>query len=293
MKPLREYLSPESLDAHIRRSLDEDFGTGPEAGDHSSLAALDNDLHGIAQLKAKEPLVFAGVAVADRVLKAVSPALQATWMVADGDALEAGGIAAEVRGPLRDLLGAERSLLNYVQRLSGVATVARSYAQCVADLRCQLLDTRKTTPGWRMLEKWAVQVGGARNHRVGLHDMVMLKDNHVDLAGGITAAVERTERYLREKGLERAVEVECRTLDEVREALSLPRVDRIMLDNFTPEQCREAVALNAGQKELEASGGITLGTLRQFAETGVDFISVGALTHSAPAVDLNFKARRC
>ncbi|MFZ9598210.1 MAG: nicotinate-nucleotide diphosphorylase, partial [Schleiferiaceae bacterium] len=139
MKPLREYLSPESLDAHIRRSLDEDFGTGPEAGDHSSLAALDNDFQGIAQLKAKEPLVFAGVEVAERVLKAVSPALQATWMVADGDALEAGGIAAEVRGPLRDLLGVERSLLNYVQRLSGVATVARSYAQCVADLPCQIL----------------------------------------------------------------------------------------------------------------------------------------------------------
>jgi nicotinate-nucleotide pyrophosphorylase (carboxylating) len=143
-----------------------------------------------------------------------------------------------------------------------------------------------------MLEKWAVQVGGAQNHRVGLHDMVMLKDNHVDLAGGITEAVRRTERYLHDQNLVRAVEVECRNLDDVREALALPRVDRIMLDNFTPEQCREAVALNGGQKELEASGGITRETLRRFAETGVDFISVGALTHSAPSVDLNFKAQR-
>ncbi|MCE2816504.1 MAG: carboxylating nicotinate-nucleotide diphosphorylase [Cryomorphaceae bacterium] len=292
MKLLREYLSSEALDAHIQRSLDEDLGTGPEAGDHSSQAALSNDFQGIAQLKAKQSLVFAGVDVANRVLRAVSPQLSATWYATDGDRCAPGDVVAEVRGPLRDLLGAERTLLNYVQRLSGVATVARSYVDLVSDLPCRILDTRKTTPGWRMLEKWAVQVGGAQNHRVGLHDMVMLKDNHVDLAGGITEAVRRTERYLHDQNLVRAVEVECRNLDDVREALALPRVDRIMLDNFTPEQCREAVALNGGQKELEASGGITRETLRRFAETGVDFISVGALTHSAPSVDLNFKAQR-
>jgi nicotinate-nucleotide pyrophosphorylase (carboxylating) len=292
MKPLSAYLDTADLDAHIQRSLHEDLGTGPGAGDHSSNAALPEGVQGCAELKAKQALCFAGRDVADRVLRAVSPDLSATWFAADGDLLNPGQVAAEVRGPLRALLGAERTLLNYVQRLSGVATQTRRYADQIADLPCALLDTRKTTPGWRMLEKWAVQVGGGRNHRVGLHDMVMLKDNHVDLAGGISEAVRRTETYLAERGLKRAVEVECRSLDDVREALALPDVDRIMLDNFAPDQCREAVALNAGQKELEASGGITLETLRSFAETGVHFISVGALTHSAPAVDLNFKARR-
>ncbi|MFM8564805.1 MAG: carboxylating nicotinate-nucleotide diphosphorylase [Bacteroidota bacterium] len=292
MKPLSAYLDTADLDAHIQRSLAEDLGTGPDAGDHSSSAALPEGVRGSAALKAKQFLVFAGRDVAERVLRAVSPELNVTWFAADGDQLNPGQVAAEVDGPLRDLLVAERTLLNYVQRLSGIATLTQQYVAQVADLPCTLLDTRKTTPGWRMLEKWAVQVGGARNHRIGLHDMVMLKDNHIDLAGGLTETVHRTEAYLAERGLHRAVEVECRSLDDVREALGLPRVDRIMLDNFTPDQCREAVALNAGRKELEASGGITRETLRSYAETGVHFISVGALTHSAPAVDLNFKVRR-
>jgi len=292
MKPLSQYLRTEQLQAHIARSLAEDLGQGPSAGDHSSAACLDPEAQGLGKLMAKEDLIFAGRDVAEFVLKAVNPGLQATWMVADGQRMAPGEVAAEVRGSLPDLLGAERTLLNYVQRLSGVATQSHRYASLIADLPCQLLDTRKTTPGWRMLEKWAVQAGGASNHRIGLHDMIMLKDNHIDLAGGITAAVERCERYLAAKALNLAIEVECRSLADVKEALGLPSVNRIMLDNFSPEDCRSAVKLIAGRKESEASGGITLGTLRTYAETGVGFISVGALTHSAPSVDLNFKTIR-
>ncbi len=292
MKPLSQYFRNEDLQAHIARSLAEDLGQGPSAGDHSSAACLDPEVQGLGKLMAKENLIFAGRDVAESVLRAVNPRLRATWMVKDGQRMVPGEVAAEVRGSLPDLLGAERTLLNYVQRLSGVATQSHRYASLIADLPCQLLDTRKTTPNWRMLEKWAVQAGGGSNHRIGLHDMIMLKDNHIDLAGGITAAVERCEHYLAAKELNLAIEVECRSLADVNEALGLPGVNRIMLDNFTPEQCCEAVALNGGQKELEASGGITRETLRRFAETGVDFISVGALTHSAPSVDLNFKAQR-
>ena len=284
MKPLSQYLRTEELQAHIARSLAEDLGQGPSAGDHSSAACLDPDVQGLGKLMAKEDLIFAGRDVAELVLNAVNPSLQATWMVKDGQRMEPGEVA--------DLLGAERTLLNYVQRLSAVATQSHRYASLIADLPCQLLDTRKTTPGWRMLEKWAVQAGGASNHRIGLHDMIMLKDNHIDLAGGITAAVERCERYLAAKALDLAIEVECRSLADVKEALGLPSVNRIMLDNFSPEDCHSAVQLIAGRKETEASGGITLSTLRTYAETGVGFISVGALTHSAPSVDLNFKTIR-
>ncbi|MEY3942269.1 MAG: carboxylating nicotinate-nucleotide diphosphorylase [Bacteroidota bacterium] len=291
MKPISAFLPPDELNAHILRSLAEDLGRGPEAGDHSSAACLDPNQQGIAQLKAKESLVLAGRDVVDAVLAAVDPGLRITWQCGDGDRLEAGRVAAEVRGPLPALLRAERTLLNYVQRLSGVATLTARYAAELQGLPCQLLDTRKTTPGWRALEKWAVQAGGGRNHRIGLFDMIMLKDNHIDLAGGITEAVRRTEDYLKRTGRNLAIEVECRSLADVDEALALPSVHRLMLDNFSPEDCRTAVARIAGRKETEASGGITLETLRSYAKTGVDFISVGALTHSARAVDLNFKVR--
>lgn len=291
MKPICDYLTEPELAAHIQRSLDEDLGRGPGSGDHSSAASLDPENQGIATLRAKESLVFAGCEVAEHVLQSVDPELRIHWAHRDGDQLEPGTAVAHVEGPLPSLLRAERTLLNYVQRLSGVATLTHSYSALIDDLPCKLLDTRKTTPGWRALEKWAVHVGGGRNHRIGLYDMVMLKDNHIDLAGGITQAVHRTERYLAERGLNLDIEVECRNVAEVQEALGLHGVTRIMLDNFTPDQCRTAVELVAGRKETEASGGITRGTLRAYAETGVTFISVGALTHSAPAVDLNFKAR--
>ena len=291
MKPIRDYLTEPELAAHIQRSLDEDLGRGPTSGDHSSAASLDPEYQGIATLRTKEPLVFAGCEVAEQVLHAVDPLLRINWAHRDGEHLEPGTAVAHVEGPLPSLLRAERTLLNYVQRLSGVATITQSYSALIADLPCKLLDTRKTTPGWRALEKWAVHVGGGSNHRIGLYDMVMLKDNHIDLAGGITQAVRRTERYLADRGLDLAIEVECRNLADVEESLGLESVTRIMLDNFTPDLCRAAVERIAGRKETEASGGITRETLRAYAETGVTYISVGALTHSAPAVDLNFKAR--
>lgn len=291
MKLIRDYLTEPELAAHIQRSLDEDLGCGPTSGDHSSAASLDPESQGIATLRTKESLVFAGCEVAENVLYAVDPLMRIVWAHRDGEHLEPGTAVAHVEGPLPSLLRAERTLLNYVQRLSGVATITHSYSALIADLPCQLLDTRKTTPGWRALEKWAVHVGGGSNHRIGLYDMVMLKDNHIDLAGGITQAVRRTERYLADRGLDLAIEVECRSLADVEESLGLESVTRIMLDNFTPDLCRTAVERIAGRKETEASGGITRETLRAYAETGVTFISVGALTHSAPAVDLNFKAR--
>ena len=291
MKPIRDYLTEPELAAHIQRSLDEDLGRGPTSGDHSSAASLDPEYQGVAALRAKESLVFAGCEVAEQVLHAVDPLLRINWAHRDGEHLEPGTAVAHVEGPLPSLLRAERTLLNYVQRLSGVATITQSYSALIADLPCKLLDTRKTTPGWRALEKWAVHVGGGSNHRIGLYDMVMLKDNHIDLAGGITHAVRRTERYLADRGLDLAIEVECRNLADVEESLGLESVTRIMLDNFTPDLCRTAVERIAGRKETEASGGITRETLRAYAETGVTYISVGALTHSAPAVDLNFKAR--
>ena len=291
MKPIRDYLTEPELADHIQRSLDEDLGRGPSSGDHSSAASLDPESQGIATLRTKEPLVFAGCEVAEQVLHAVDPLLRINWAHCDGEHLEPGTAVAHVEGPLPSLLRAERTLLNYVQRLSGVATITQSYSALIADLPCKLLDTRKTTPGWRALEKWAVHVGGGSNHRIGLYDMVMLKDNHIDLAGGITQAVRRTERYLADRGLDLAIEIECRSLADVEESLGLESVTRIMLDNFTPDLCRTAVERIAGRKETEASGGITLETLRAYAETGVTFISIGALTHSAPAVDLNFKAR--
>ena len=291
MKPIRDYLTEPELADHIQRSLDEDLGRGPSSGDHSSAASLDPEYQGIAALRTKESLVFAGCEVTEQVLHAVDPLLRIDWAHRDGEHLKPGTAVAHVEGPLPSLLRVERTLLNYVQRLSGVATITQSYSALIADLPCKLLDTRKTTPGWRALEKWAVHVGGGSNHRIGLYDMVMLKDNHIDLAGGITQAVRRTERYLADRGLDLAIEVECRNLADVEESLGLESVTRIMLDNFTPDLCRAAVERIAGRKETEASGGITRETLRAYAETGVTYISVGALTHSAPAVDLNFKAR--
>jgi len=225
------------------------------------------------------------------ILRRLDPEIEWVSMASDGDYLPSGTQLAEVKGRVHALLAGERLMLNFMQRLSGVATQAYQAVRLVEGTGARILDTRKTTPGLRTLEKWAVTMGGAQNHRIGLYDMVMLKDNHNDSAGGITAAVNRTKAYLQEKGLTLGIEVETRNMNEVREVLSLGGIQRVMLDNFTPEACVEAVKEIAGRCETEASGGIHLGNLRSYAEAGVDFISLGSLTHSVMSLDISFKTK--
>ncbi|HKP74344.1 MAG TPA: carboxylating nicotinate-nucleotide diphosphorylase [Longimicrobiaceae bacterium] len=280
---------PADASALIDLALAEDVGDG----DFSSLWTVPEERRAKAIIVAKAPGVVAGSEVAHEVFRRVDPSVEITVYAADGHLVWPNGPPVmEITGSARSILTAERTALNFLQRLSGVATVTRRYVDAVAGTRARVIDTRKTTPGMRRLEKRAVLAGGGANHRVGLWDMVMIKDNHIAAAGGITAAVEavraRNDRALR-------VEVETTGLDEVREALAAG-VDRIMFDNMDPDTMRQAVALVAaageGRSETEASGGITLETIRAFAETGVDFISVGALTHSAPALDLSLKLRK-
>lgn len=266
--------------------LSEDVGPG----DYSSLGSIDADAIGTSQLILKENGVIAGLEWAEVFLKRVDSDIHFKLLVKDGEFLEKGTILAKAEGNVLSLLKAERLMLNVLQRLSGVATQTRHLVDFVKDTGVTLLDTRKTTPGLRMLEKWAVSLGGAQNHRIGLYDMVMLKDNHVDSAGGITAAVEKTHKFLLEQNLGLKIEVETRNLDEVNEAL-VNKVDRIMFDNFSIELCREAVKLVDKRAETEASGGITRDSIREYALTGVQFISVGALTHSVSALDISFKTK--
>lgn len=272
--------------ALIDAALDEDVGPG----DFTTLWTVPGERVAHARIVAKAPGVIAGAGVAEAVFRRVDPALDVVVDAPDGTAVEPGDGVMTVRGSARSILTGERTALNFLQRLSGVATVTRRYVRALEGTRAQVIDTRKTTPGMRWLEKAAVLAGGGANHRVGLHDMVMIKDNHVAAAGGITAAVKAV-RQRNDLGLR--VEVETTTLDEVREALAAG-VDRIMFDNMPPEMIREAVALLADadpRPETEASGGITLETIAEFARAGVDFISVGALTHSAPALDLSLQLR--
>jgi nicotinate-nucleotide pyrophosphorylase (carboxylating) len=233
----------------------------------------------------------AGLALGEVILRRLDPNIEWVSMASDGDYLLAGTQLAAVKGRVHALLAGERLMLNFMQRLSGVATQAFQAVKLVEGTKTTILDTRKTTPGLRALEKWAVTMGGAKNHRIGLYDMVMLKDNHNDSAGGITAAVNRTKEYLASKGLTLGIEVETRNMDEVMEVMALGGVQRVMLDNFTPEQCIVAVKEIAGRCETEASGGIHLGNLRSYAETGVDFISLGSLTHSVMSLDISFKTK--
>lgn len=277
---------PPGTEELIDRALAEDIG----AGDHSTLATIPAEATGSARLLVKETGVLAGTEVAQAVAARVDPRLAFQLYMEDGARVEPGDVAFVIRGPTRAILTAERTLLNFMQRLSGIATQARRYVEAVEGTGCRVLDTRKTTPGLRLLEKQAVALGGAHNHRTGLFDMVMIKDNHADMAGGISAAVEATHRYQRDHGLALPIEVEVRDLVELREVLTLNGVQRVMLDNFTPGVLREAVQLVDRRLETEASGGITLSTVRVYAETGVDFVSVGALTHSVPAMDLSLKA---
>ena len=266
--------------------LKEDVGSG----DHSSLASIPLGTNGSSQLILKEDGVIAGLELAQALFAHVDEQVIFTPKMKDGEFLKKGTILATAEGPVHSLLVVERLMLNLMQRLSGVATQTHDLVQMVRHTGVTLLDTRKTTPGLRLLEKWAVTMGGGANHRIGLFDMIMLKDNHVDSAGGITTAVKNTREYLRKNSLDLKIEVETRSVDEVREAID-NKVDRIMFDNFSPDTCKEAVAIVSGRAETEASGGITVKTLKDYAETGVNYISIGALIHSVKALDISFKTK--
>ena len=274
------------LDLIIRNAIREDIGDG----DHSSLACIPPDATGTAQLLIKDDGILAGVDFAERVFKQVDPDLKMYVLIPDGNFVRYGDVAFKVSGRSQSILKAERLVLNAMQRMSAIATKTRRYVEILADLKTQILDTRKTTPGIRALEKWAVRIGGGTNHRFGLYDMVMLKDNHIDFAGGIEQAILKTNKYLKDNGLNLKIEIETRNLNEVNEVLRVGQVDRIMLDNFSFDDLRTAVKLINGGFETEASGGITEETLRQYAECGVDYISSGALTHSVRNMDLSLKA---
>ena len=274
------------VDELIELCIREDIGDG----DHTSLSCIPADEHGRMRLLCKQEGTIAGIEIAQLVLQRLDPEMKFEQILHDGDRVAPGDVAFYVSGRLRSLLQAERILLNIMQRMSGVATQTAVYVKRLEGLRTKVLDTRKTTPGMRVLDKMAVKIGGGENHRMGLFDMILLKDNHIDFAGGITPAIRKTQAYLKEKGKNIPIEVEVRSLDDIREVLSVGGVDRIMLDNFSPETTREAVALIGGRYETESSGGITLKNLREYAECGVDFISVGALTHQIKSLDLSLKA---
>jgi nicotinate-nucleotide pyrophosphorylase (carboxylating) len=280
------YLSPEAIDQFIRSALREDVGDG----DHSSLAAVPATAQKRARLLIKDAGVLAGAALAPVIFRAVDPDLQVNTLIADGTAVKPGDVGLTVAGKAQSILVAERLVLNCMQRMSGIATRTRHFTGLIAHTKAKLLDTRKTTPNFRMMEKWAVVIGGGVNHRFGLFDMIILKDNHVDYAGGITQAIRSTRDYLRRTGKDLKIVVETRSLDEVDEVLEVGGVYRIMLDNMSPDLMREAVARIRGKYLTEASGGITEATIAAVAETGVDFISVGALTHSTKSLDISLKA---
>ena len=273
------------IDDLLTLAFAEDVGDG----DHTTLSTIPADAMGKQLLIVKEEGILAGVDVARMVFEKFDPSLKMTTYINDGAHVKPGDVAFVVEGPVRSLLQTERTMLNIMQRMSGIATMTAKYQQKLSGLKTKVLDTRKTTPGMRMLEKEAVKIGGGMNHRIGLFDMILIKDNHVDFAGSITNAVNRARAYLKEKGKDLKIEVEVRNTPEIEEALGL-NVDRIMLDNFTPERTREAVKLINGRSEIESSGGITLDTLREYGECGVDYISVGALTHSVKGLDMSFKA---
>ena len=264
----------------------EDIGDG----DHTTLSCIPSSAIGKSQLIIKENGVLAGVDIARRIFNAFDPELKMTVFINDGAEVKVGEVAFVVEGKIRSLLQTERLMLNIMQRMSGIATRTREYVTALKGTKTRVLDTRKTTPGLRLLEKEAVKIGGGVNHRIGLYDMILLKDNHVDFAGGIEKAIKRTHEYLKEKNKNLKIEIEVRNFDELSQVLTVGGVDRIMLDNFTPENTRKAVEIIGGKYETESSGGITFDTLKEYAECGVDYISVGALTHSVKSLDMSFKA---
>ncbi|MCC6818350.1 MAG: carboxylating nicotinate-nucleotide diphosphorylase [Bacteroidia bacterium] len=271
----------------IQSALAEDVGNG----DHSSLSCISADKMSRAQLIFKDDGIAAGIRIAYEILKFNDPEVQIKGFVVDGQRVSKGDIGFEVTGKALGLLKSERLLLNILQRLSGIATVTTEAVSIIGELKTKVLDTRKTTPNLRLLEKWAVTAGGGYNHRFGLYDMIMLKDNHVDVAGGISNAIRNAKEYLERNQLQLGIEVETRNLLEVQQALDMMPIQRIMLDNFLPSQVAEAVKLINGKCETEASGGITLVNIREYAMAGVDFISLGMLTHSVKSLDISFKIK--
>ena len=274
------------IDDIIDIALKEDIGDG----DHSSLACVPANAVGHAKLIVKDEGIIAGVELAQRIFHRYDPTLKVIIYIQDGTPVKFGDIALEVHGRSRSILATERLVLNFMQRMSGIATQTNKIVALLEGCSTKLLDTRKTTPGIRYMEKWAVRIGGGHNHRFALYDMIMLKDNHIDYAGGISKAIKRTNDYLASTGKKLKIEVEVRNEEELKEVLAIGMVDRIMLDNFTPERIKAVRPTIPKKYETEASGGITLETIRSFAETGVDFISVGALTHSFKSLDMSLKA---
>lgn len=281
-----DYISEEFLHSFIGSALAEDIGDG----DHSTLSAIPETATNRARLLVKESGILAGVELAKRIFLQYDPRLVVETFLTDGAIVKKGDIAFSVSGSARSLLTTERLVLNCMQRMSGIATKTRHLVNLVKGTRAKLLDTRKTTPNFRLVEKWAVLIGGGGNHRLGLYDMIMLKDNHNDMAGGIGQAINRAKDYLRAQNRQLKIEVETRNLQEVRQALDAGGVDVIMLDNMSIEQMKEALTLIDGRCKTEASGNITEETIKGVAECGVDYISVGALTHSVKSLDLSLKA---
>ncbi|HMC98184.1 MAG TPA: carboxylating nicotinate-nucleotide diphosphorylase [Flavobacteriales bacterium] len=277
---------PEGTEDLIDRALREDLGPG----DHTTLSTIPAEARGAARLLVKDPGILAGLELAQAIVHRFDPDLVLKPYMLDGAAIDVGDVPFTLIGPARSFLMVERLVLNFMQRMSGIATLTHRFVEAIDGTGCTVLDTRKTTPTLRAIEKWAVRIGGGQNHRHGLYDMVMIKDNHADVAGGIPQAIRAAQAYLEAKGLDLPIEVETRNLEELELVMRIGGVHRIMLDNFEPMVMRKAVDRIGGRFETEASGGITLANARSFAETGVDFISVGALTHSAPSLDLSLKA---
>ena len=270
----------------IDLSFSEDIGDG----DHTTLCCIPEDAMGKSKLLIKEAGILAGIRIAKEVFHRFDPEMQVEVFIEDGAHVQPGDVAMVVTGRVRSLLQTERLMLNIMQRMSGIATMTARYVKQLEGTNTRVLDTRKTTPGMRMLEKEAVKIGGGVNHRIGLFDMILLKDNHVDFCGGIRQALDRCAAYQKEQGLSLKVEIEVRTFDEIRQVMEHGGADRIMLDNFSVADTRKAVEMIGGKFETESSGGITFETLRNYAECGVDYISVGALTHSVKGLDMSFKA---
>lgn len=279
-----------SVDELEDRLIDLSFAEDIGDGDHTTLCCIPEDAMGQSHLLIKEDGILAGVEVAKKVFARFDSDMQVEVLMGDGSKVKKGDIAMIVRGRIRSLLQTERLMLNIMQRMSGIATMTNRYVERLKGTHTHVLDTRKTTPGMRMLEKQAVKIGGGVNHRIGLFDMILLKDNHVDFSGGIANAINRCHTYLKEKNLNLKIEIEVRSFYEIRQVMEVGGVDRIMLDNFSVENTRKAVEMIAGKYETESSGGITLDTIRDYAECGVDYVSVGALTHSVMGLDMSFKA---
>ena len=279
-----------SVDELEDRLIDLSFAEDIGDGDHTTLCCIPEDAEGKSRLLIKEDGILAGVEVAKKVFSRFDNTLKVEVLIQDGTPVKKGDVAMIVTGKVRSLLQTERLMLNIMQRMSGIATMTNKYVKRLEGTHTHILDTRKTTPGMRMLEKQAVKIGGGVNHRIGLFDMILLKDNHIDFAGGIKNAIERCHHYLKEKSLDLKIEIEVRNFEELQQVLECGGVDRIMLDNFSVENTRKAVEMINGRFETESSGGLTFDTIRQYAECGVDYISVGALTHSVKGLDMSFKA---